>query len=52
MKILIDEMPMFDVECLFCKQGGIFEEGICSFTQKPCTLPDGECKWLSVGKEK
>ena len=50
MKIVVDEMPVWSGECLFCKDEWI--GSLCVFTDEHCALWKGEkCEFLIAIKE-
>lgn len=38
MKIIVDEMPKYELQCLFCKRGYHPYEYICEFSKDVCNL--------------
>ena len=47
MKILVDEMPVWSMDCCFSVEDDDWTKlDRCSFTGDECTLSDGECKFL------
>lgn len=47
MKILVNEIPLWYGDCLFCEDNLRAIEPICFFTNEPCSLhSDEKCKFL------
>lgn len=38
MKIIVDEMPKYECQCLFCKREYNHDEYICEFSKNICNL--------------